>query len=343
MHYKYIIDKIKNKNNLLLNICEYFQIQYHKIELIHYSSRSINDIRIQFNIDNNWVLKIASNNNYDEDFFIETDKLIDNYNKVGIYAPRYKLSKDQTHLYEFDFENIAFIAWIEEYAPYKICTSEEYTEDLKLQVLEETSKYMDKYTDKDLMSRNSMWSIIDLSQWDDKIDEKEENYLLLREALLDINEIDLVSKLDQVNKDCKDLIKDKIKDLRKCSIQGDLNPSNILIKNGKFIGLIDFNMAGKEVNINHILNESRCDLSVKDFEYLTAKEIFDKMTNYRQYLLCHIFKYYKLDALEIETWDYYRKIVDLFLFPNVSLWRNLIKENKNVNKVIELINLIMDS
>ena len=102
-------------------------------------------------------------------------------------------------------------------------------------------------------------------------------------------------------------------------------------------------MAGKEVNINHILNETRYDLSVEDFEYLTAKEIFDKITNYRQYLLGHIFKYYKLDALEIETWDYYRKIVDLFLFPNVSLWRYLIKENKNIDKVIKLINLIIES
>ena len=343
MHYKNIIDKIKNNNKLLIYICNYFQIQYQKIDLIHYTSRSVSDIRIQFNIDNNWVLKIASNKNYDEKFFIETETLIENYNKVGIYSPRYKKSKHDTYLYDFNFENIDFIAWIEEYAPYKICTSEEYAEDLKLQILEETSKYMDKYTDKDLMSRNSMWSIIDLSEWDDKIDEKEENYLLLREILLDINEIDLVSKLDQVNKDCRELIKDQIKDLRKCSIQGDLNPSNILIKDGKFIGLIDFNMAGKEVNINHILNETRYDLSVEDFEYLTAKEIFDKMSRYRQYLLGHIFKYYKLDALEIETWDYYRKIVDLFLFPNVSLWRYLIKENKKVNKVIELINLIIES
>lgn len=343
MNLENIVNTIKNNNKILADICDYFQIHYKSIDLIHYTVRSVNDIRMQFNIDNNWVLKIASCKNYDKEFFIETDKLIDNYNKVGIYSPRYKKSKYDTYLYEFDFENIAFIAWIEEYAPYKICTSEEYTEGLKLQVLEETSKYMDKYTDKDIMTRNSMWSIIELSTWDDKIDEKEENYILLREALLDINEIDLVSKLNQVNKDCRNLIKDNIKDLRKCSIQGDLNPSNILIKDGKFIGLIDFNMAGKEVNINHILNETRYDLSVEDFEYLTAKEIFDKITNYRQYLLWHIFKYYKLDALEIETWDYYRKIVDLFLFPNVSLWRYFIKENKNVNKVVELINLIMES
>src|SRR5574344_601456 len=212
MNLENIVNTIKNNNKILADICDYFQIHYKSIDLIHYTVRSVNDIRMQFNIDNNWVLKIASCKNCDKEFFIETDKLIDNYNKVGIYSPRYKKSKYGTYLYEFDFENIAFIAWIEEYAPYKICTSEEYTEDLKLQVLEETSKYMDKYTDKDIMTRNSMWSIIELSTWDDKIDEKEENYILLREALLDINEIDLVSKLDQVNKDCRNLIKDNIKD-----------------------------------------------------------------------------------------------------------------------------------
>ncbi|WP_311487683.1 hypothetical protein [uncultured Helcococcus sp.] len=343
MDCKNIIDKIKNNGKLLSAICTYFQIQYQNIELIHYSSRSISDIRAQFNIDDKWILKIASSKIYNEEYFIESDKLIDNYNKSGIYAPRYKLSKYHTHLYEFDFENIAFIAWIEEYAPYKICASEEYSEDIKLQVLLETSKYMTAYTDKDLMSGNSMWSIIDLSEWDDNIDEKEENYLLLREALLDIDELDLVSKLDKINRDCREKIKSNIKDLRKCSIQADLNPSNILIKDGKFICLIDFNMAGKEVNINHILNETRYDLSVEDFESLSAGEILSKITNYRKQLLEHIFKYYKLDALEIEMWDSYRKIVDLFLFPNVSLWSYLIKENRYVDKIKELINFIIES
>ncbi|WP_103980866.1 hypothetical protein [Helcococcus massiliensis] len=343
MNCENIIDKIKNDNKLLSDICAYFQIDHKAVDLIHHTARSVSDIRMQFNIDYNWILKISTNNNLDEKFFIETSKLIHNYNKSRIYAPRYKISRDDKYLYELDFENISFIAWIEEYAPYKICSSDDYNEDLKIQVLEETSKYMTMYTNKDLMSRNSMWSIIDLSIWDEKIDEKEENYLSLRESLLDIEQKELVSKLDKINLDCRERIKNNIKDLRKCSIQADLNPSNLLLKDGEFVGLIDFNMAGKEVNINHILNETRYDLSLEDFESLSAEEIYYKMTNYRKNLLNHIFKYYKLDDLEIEMWDSYRKIVDLFLFPYVSLWRYLIKENIHVDKVIELINLIMES
>lgn len=67
------------------------------------------------------------------------------------------------------------------------------------------------------------------------------------------------------------------------------------------------------------------------------------MTDYRENLLSHVFKFYKLDDLEKKLWDDYRKINDLFLYPNVSIWNNFIKENVYVDKVLELITLIIES
>ena len=102
-------------------------------------------------------------------------------------------------------------------------------------------------------------------------------------------------------------------------------------------------MSGTEVNINNILNETRYGLNISDFENLDAKDIFKKMTDYRENLLSHVFKFYELDDLEKKIWDDYRKIIDLFLYPNVSLWNHLIKENVYVDKVLGLITLIIKS
>ncbi|MGF3073276.1 hypothetical protein ACQV2X_06590 [Facklamia sp. P12945] len=109
------------------------------------------------------------------------------------------------------------------------------------------------------------------------------------------------------------------------------------------MGLIDFNMSGTVVNNNNILNETRYELSMYDFENLTAKESFEKMTDYRNDLLNHVFKIYDLDNIEQSVWDDYRRIVDLFLWPNVGLWNYLIKEDIHVDKVMDLITLIIKS
>ena len=100
-------------------------------------------------------------------------------------------------------------------------------------------------------------------------------------------------------------------------------------------------MAGTEVNINNILNETRFDLKMEHFEEFSSKEIFELMTNYRKSILDKMFECYTLDAIELSVWHDYRKIIDLFLWPSVALWTKMMEENKYVEKIIELIRLIM--
>ncbi|WP_428893431.1 hypothetical protein [Facklamia sp. P13069] len=59
-------------------------------------------------------------------------------------------------------EKIEFVSWIEEYVPYEICNFNDYSDNIKFEVLKNTAKYMAKNSNKDLMSRWSMWSIIEL-------------------------------------------------------------------------------------------------------------------------------------------------------------------------------------
>ena len=343
MDYKLIVEKIKDESKLFHDICDYFQIDNKTVSFGSDTGHSINDIRINFYVNNDWVIKINSKNKLTQNDFAELSKVIRNYNNSGIYAPGYLQAPDGKYIYDFSFEEMKYVAWIEEYVPYEIINFTDYSDEIKIDVLEKTAKYMAINTNKDLMSRWSMWSIINLPDWEDDIDEKEQNYRLLRERLLSINQSNLISRLDELNQCCRRRINEALPKLRKCSIQGDLNATNILVDENEFIGLIDFNMSGTEVNINNILNETRYDLSMADFENLSAEEIFEKMTDYRNDLLRHVFKFYALDNTEKSAWDDYRKIVDLFLWPNVSLWNYLIRENIYVNKVLELISLIIES
>ena len=53
--------------------------------------------------------------------------------------------------------------------------------------------------------------------------------------------------------------------------QGDLNNSNILIKDNHFYGLIDFNLSGTEVNINCFLAETNRGFDEEDLNKYSLK------------------------------------------------------------------------
>ncbi len=123
-----------------------------------------------------------------------------------------------------------------------------------------------------------------------------------------------------------------------------MNDSNILVDDkGDFRGIIDFNMFGTEVNINCFLNETMYYLEKSDFDQLTAEKIFDKMNKVQKVLLSEILQSYNLNNLELHVLKYYKKIIYLSFYPNVFLWNSLIAKNQHVDKVLELINIILNS
>ena len=203
MDYKTILEKIKNDSNLLNKICDYSQIYKKLITFANDTSHSINDIRINFYIKKDWVIKITSKNDITNEFIFEVSKVIENYNNSGIYAPKFVRSSSDDYLYEFCFEGLEFVAWVEQYAPYEVSNFNEYADRIKIEALEKTARYMILNTNKDLMTRKSMWSIIELADWDKDIDEKEKNYHLLRSSLLSIHQFDLIHRIDELNNQCR--------------------------------------------------------------------------------------------------------------------------------------------
>ena len=123
------------------------------------SSHSLDDIRLNIFIDNDWVVKINSKNNINEASFNELNQVILNYRTRGIYAPKNRKISNGTYLYEFKYSGENLIAYVEEFAPYPVCKEGEFTDQIKLEALIATADYMQKYNQKDLMSRYSMYVV----------------------------------------------------------------------------------------------------------------------------------------------------------------------------------------
>ena len=114
----------------------------------------------------------------------------------------------------------------------------------------------EKYIGVDLSETKSMWSMIDLALLDVDIGEKQENTNMLVDALRKSGYDSLADKVDAFNNMLREKIMVVFDKLPRCVYQGDLNSTNELCKDGHFVGLIDFNMAGTDVNINVFLNET---------------------------------------------------------------------------------------
>lgn len=74
--------------------------------------------------------------------------------------------------------------------------------------------------------------------FDSSYDEKEENFQMLNSCLIEEKEIALAENLDNTNRICRQRIAQAFSKLRRCSIQGDLNKTNLLCEDGHFDGKI---------------------------------------------------------------------------------------------------------
>ena len=210
-------------------------------------------------------------------------------------------------------------------------------------MLRHVGRYASVNSNRELIETKSMWSIIELSPYDEEIDEKQENFNALIKCLEEEEHNDLAKELSDLNKKARKKIINYMDKLPRCVFQGDLNDSNILVdENGDFQGLIDFNMFGTEVNINYFLNEAMYYFTKKDFENSTGKELGRKMVEIQNDLLSVITDQYDLSAEEKEIMPYYNYIIHTSFWPNVLLMIRMIKEKKYENKVIDLLQEIVE-
>ena len=323
-------------------ICDEYDIDCNTIGNLIDTSKNEEDRRFNYEINSKYFLKITNSKAISEKILVNIANMVSNYCAIGIYCPSLIRNKIGNYSYLFYDKEVQYICYIEEKSPYKnFDDSIGIDYEFKKQVLEHLGILASKFSEYKLADRRSMWSIIELGAYDNKIDEKQENFDDLVNALKSNGLKTLANKLIKMNKVTRVRIKSIMDRLPKCVYQGDLNNSNILIdENKNFVGLIDYNMFGTEVNINCFLNESMYYITKQDFDMLSAHEIFEKIRKIQGELLSVIWKNYCISQNEREVLEDYNKIIYSSFYPNAVLMIRLLKKQKYINKIAEFLNII---
>ena len=295
------------------------------------------DYRLNVIIDKKYVLRI-NNAVMTEERLASIDRLVEKYRRIGVLAPRLFKNKEGDYLSAHG-DHVCYVSEYLDYPLWEEKEDETDVETIRKEVLRSIGRLSKKYSNEDLSDVMSMWSIIDLAPLDVDVDEKQENLDLLVENLKGLGETELAHEVEAFNDSARERIRALYKDLPRCVIQGDLNASNILIEDGHFVGLIDFNMAGTEVNVNHFCCETNEEITEEDFAEKDADEVYENWKREQQEMLDVILSEYQLNDLEKKAIEDYRRICRISMYPNVMRFIEYLKRDKE--KTIKILRRII--
>ncbi|MDO5401136.1 MAG: phosphotransferase [Eubacteriales bacterium] len=299
------------------------------------SSHGEQDRRLNYILDDAYVLKLNSPVSMWEERLQQIARLTDRYRAIGVYCPRLipALGGGYSVMHE------GLVCYVEEYAQYPICGEEVVLP--RSEVIAHLGTLAARFSGVDLTDIHSMWSIIDLAPLDGDVDEKQENANLLTKALEEAGEGALARQVADFNEALRRRILEDFRALPRCVFQGDLNSANYLHSGGHFAGLIDFNMSGTDVNINVFANETNDFPDDEQLDQMTVPEILEGMKQEQARLLDVIWKSYTMNDLEQKQLPCFQKLCDLFQWPNVCSLRRWLKDDARRDKALALIRGIM--
>ena len=324
------------EKEVILSIIKQYGIADY-VEKKEIDSSNDDDFRLNIILDKKCVLRI-NGDVITEERLASIDRLAERYRAIGLFAPRLYKNFAGNYLIEHD----THICYISEFIDLPSLEDMEKEVDAKAvckEVWSSIGEFASKFSGVDLSEVNSMWSLLDLAPLDVDRDEKQENLDMLEEELREIGEDSLADEVVVFNNATRERIKKVYKQLPRCVIQGDLNESNILVENGHFAGLIDFNMAGTEVNINQFCCETKEEITSEEFFEKEADRLYDDWIGRQQAALDVILSKYELNDLEKDAIEDYRKICRISMFPNVLDFMDFLQLDKE--KAIGLITRII--
>lgn len=327
-------------NSEIQSILDHFGLAFQSVMKLYDTSHSEDDKRLNYILDDRYVLKVNSVGAMWEQRLQEISRLIDRYRSIGVYCPALIPTMAGPLSNTWEKEGKEYTCYVEEYAIYPLF--EWGQEHDRREVVEHLGILAAKYTGVDLSETKSMWSIIDLAPLDVDIDEKQENTNALVDALQEAGYPDLAQQVDDLNNMARSRITTVFADLPRCVFQGDLNTSNELHQDGHFVGLIDFNLSGTDVNINVFLNETNGFPEEAEFDKLSVPDIVAHMDAEQADTLSVILRHYAMNDAEKYAFPYYKRIIDLFQYPNVCEMVKWLKEDVRKDKCVELIQALVD-
>jgi predicted DNA-binding transcriptional regulator AlpA len=327
----------------LTRLARFYGLKGQVGEMIN-SSRDEQDIRYGFPIGNSGFLKLYSVP-LTEERLSALQRLVDRYRSLGLFAPNFLKNKQGFYGCLYKNGEHTFYGHMEEKAPYPSADRKMVSSlSFRHEVLAFLGQLAARYSGVDLMKENSMWSLLDLSPLDQGQDEKSENLVSLLKALKNTGEEELANQVQDFDAENRKQLRQRFRFLPRCVYQGDLNPSNLLVNSDHhFCGLLDFNLAGTEVNINCFLSETCPGWDLKDWEKEEPAIFLERDWKQWKEGMGIILEKYLLSPLEKETMPFYQNLILLEQYPNVmSLLFALSKENLRP-KAIALIRLLIAS
>ena len=327
-------------NHEIQSILNHFGLTFQSVTKLHDTSRSEDDKRLNYILDDRYVLKVNSVGAMWEQRLQEISRLIARYRSIGVYCPALIPTTAGLLSYNWGKDGKAYTCYVEEYAIYPLFAWGQKHD--RREVVEHLGILAAKYTGVDLSETKSMWSIIDLAPLDVDIDEKQENTNALVDVLQKAGYSDLAQRVDDLNNMLRTRIMTVFHDLPRCVFQGDLNTSNELHQDGHFVGLIDFNLSGTDVNINVFLNETNWFPEEAELDKLSVPEIVARMDTEQADTMSVILRHYAMNDAEKYAFPYYKRIVDLFQYPDVCEMVKWLKEDARKDKCVALIQALVD-
>lgn len=320
---------------------------YENAEFID-SSHGEEDVRHNYIIDKKYVLRINSAKVMTEERIEQLNTLIHRYRAFGMKAPLFLEKHDGSFIVEQNGQ----YCYLSEYLDYKL--ADDVKDRCRKELIEErvifVARFAERFKNVDLIETVSMYSIFDLSPYDQLtglgIDEKQDNLNHLVEDLGQAGETELAAKLAQQDQEMRRQLKAIYKELPRCVFQGDENFSNLCVdENDHIIGLFDFNMSGTEVIANYLANiafQGNFYYTDEILEQHTAAEVFQMIMESYWHSTDVISQCYSFTEQEIFAYRLYSKIVMTSGYVNQAAFSEYLKGEKPRHKVIELLNLIYE-
>ncbi len=208
------------------------------------------------------VIKLASNGFTDPAHLEMWERLAEEYRRRGYWCPRFLRTKAGEFPY-VEYQGRKCIVYGEEYARFRTADSFEiaevspdgrftYLDDLLRMNAEIAGAQLD-FTD--LPSAWILFGTFDPADAEDEVMENARDWLACAEKLLESFRPQ-VARIWERWLENRAFLEKEYQRLPTSVFQADLNSTNILLdENGSFAGIMDFNIAGREVFLNYLFRE----------------------------------------------------------------------------------------
>ncbi len=308
-----------------------------------YSLQVEGDVRLVFDVTyankRRLAVKFADNSFTTPERIAGWHDLIERYNKAGIYAPRIVKTCDGLLCFSFS----QYLVFAEEFKKYR--AADEFRPKVEAFEYEEARyKMIGKIAalPKKTLAWNSPYCLYDTFSDDDLTDENYEcaaGWCGLFKKLVPERK-ETIEEIWQIYLKIRAELKEDYKKLPKTAFQADQNQTNILLDaNRRFVGILDFNIAGTETILNYCLCEAVPYVRTKDLGKLAEPEFLQRQDQILKRRLDLIQEHYSFSQAEKDLFPLLYNMVVPFRWPTYSCFREAAKKGKEHNlRMIDWVN-----